>query len=272
MISEGEKLHFEALCRSFASGELHGDGIGTLGEKRLHKILKYYFCEDENCHEVRIRPSGDAVTDIGERSRGAESGRGGFIADVFSDGHIIEIQTGGFYPLKSKIAFYLENTDYDITVVHPIAKEKFVSWIDVESGAVGKRSRSPKKGVASDVLPELFWLSEYLKNDRLHFKIMLLSIEEYRLLDGWSKDKKRGSNRYDRVPTELIDIVSFDAVKYAEILIPQGLSEEFTSAEFSKLGRVKGRKLSLALKLLLNTEAIEKCGKRGNAYIYKLKI
>ena len=272
MISEGEKLRFEALCRSFASGELHGDGIGTLGEKRLHKILKYYFCEDENCHEVRIRPSGDAVTDIGERSRGAESGRGGFIADVFSDGHIIEIQTGGFYPLKSKIAFYLENTDYDITVVHPIAKEKFVSWIDVESGAVGKRSRSPKKGVASDVLPELFWLSEYLKNDRLHFKIMLLSIEEYRLLDGWSKDKKRGSNRYDRVPTELIDIVSFDAVKYAEILIPQGLSEEFTSAEFSKLGRVKGRKLSLALKLLLNTEAIEKCGKRGNAYIYKLKI
>lgn len=272
MIGEGEKLSFELLCRRLTSGELHGEGIGTYSEKRLHKILKYYFCEDERCHEVRIRPSGEAVTDAAERSRGAESGRGGFIADVFKDGKITEIQTGGFYPLKSKIAFYLENTDYDVTVVHPIAAEKWVTWIDVESGALGKRSKSPKKGVASDALPEIFWLSDHLENERLHFKIMLLSIEEYRLLDGWSKNKKRGSNRYERVPTGLIDVVSFDARDCARSLIPQGLSEEFTSAELSKFLRMKGRKLSFVIKLLTSTGAAERCGKKGNAYVYRLKI
>jgi hypothetical protein len=270
LIGESEKLRFEILCRRLASGELHGEGIGTYSEKRLHKILKHYFCEDENCHEVRIRPNGEAVTDIAERSSGAESGRGGFIADVFDNGKIVEIQTGGFYPLKPKIAFYLNKCDYDVTVVHPVAAAKWVSWIDPESGAVGKRSKSPKKGVASDVLPEFFWLSEYLKNERLHFKIVLLNIEEYRLLDGWSRDKKRGSNRYDRVPTELVDIVSFDASEFAKILIPQGLSEEFTSTELSKLTRFKGRKLSFVLKLLCDTKAAERCGKRGNAYVYKL--
>ena len=211
------------------------------------------------------------MTDPEERSKGAESGRGGFIADIFSDGEIIEIQTGGFYPLKSKLEFYLSNTDYKVTVVHPVAAKKWVTWINPEDGTLSKRSKSPKKGVASDVFPELFWLSSLMKSDRLSFKIMLLEIDEYRLLDGWGNGGKRGSNRYDRVPTELLDIVDFSAARYAESLVPQGLCEEFTSTDFSKLTRLKGRKLSYTLKLLCSTRDAERCGKRGNSYVYKMK-
>lgn len=270
MIGESEKIYFDLCCRRVASEELCGAGIGTYSEKRLHRILKYYFCDDESCHEVRIKPDGSALTDPEERSRGAESGRGGYIADIFKDGEIIEIQTGGFYPLKPKLEFYLNSTDYNVTVVHPIAAQKWVTWINTDDGSLGKRSRSPKKGVASDVLPEIFWLSELMKNDRLSFKIMLLGIDEYRLLDGWGNDGKRGSNRYDRVPTELIDIVSFSASEYAQTLVPQGLGDEFTSSEFSSLTKLKGRKLSYALKLLCVTNSAERCGKRGNSYLYKL--
>ena len=270
MMKESEKLRFDLCCRRVASGELCGEGIGTFSEKRLHRILKYYFCEDESCHEVRIKPDGTAVIDPEERSRGAESGRGGFIADIFKDGEIIEIQTGGFYPLKQKLEFYLNNTEYNVTVVHPIAAKKWVTWINTEDGSLGKRSRSPKKGVASDVFPEIFWLSHLMKNDRLHFKIMLLEIDEYRLLDGWGNGGKRGSNRYDRVPSELMDIVDFDACDYAKILVPQELPEEFTSGDFSKLAKLKGRKLAYALKLLCLTGDAERCGKRGNGYIYRL--
>ena len=100
---------------------------------------------------------------------------------------------------------------------------------------------------------------------------MLLEIDEYRLLDGWGNGGKRGSNRYDRVPTELVDIVDFDASSYAESLVPQGLCEKFTSADFSKLTKLKGRKLAYALKLLCSTCDAERCGKRGNSYVYKLK-
>ena len=30
--------------------------------------------------------------------------------------------------------------------------------------------------------------------------MLLIDIEEYKLLNGWSYDKKRGSVRYDRIP------------------------------------------------------------------------
>ena len=272
MIKESERLAFELCSRRIASGELRGEGIGTYGEKRLHKTLKYYMCEDDACHEVRIASDGNAITDPSIKEKRAESGRGGFIADIFKDGKIIEIQTGGFYPLKPKIEFYLGNTDYEVTVVHPVAATKWVTWIDPQDGSLSKRSKSPKKGVASDLLSELFWLSDSLSSERLRFKILFFEMEEYRLLDGWSKDRKRGSNRYDRVPVELLDILEFKASEYAQFLVPQGLPDEFTATEFSKLTKLKGRKLSYALKLLCNTGAIERGEKQGRSYVYHNKI
>lgn len=271
MTDEGRKLSFELCCRRFASGELQGDGIGTYSEKRLHKVLKHYFCPDETCHEVRIRPDGSAVMERKGDSK-AESGRGGFIADIFKDEKIIEIQTGSFYPLKKKIEFYLSKTDYEITVVHPLAAVKWISWISTEDGSVSGRKRSPKKCAAFEVLPELFWLSEWLGNPRLHFKIMLLEIDEFRILNGWSADKKKGAERYERVPTALLDEVDFCAPDFAKALIPQGIGDNFTASHFSKITKLKGRKLSYTLKLLCQCGAIDRGEKAGRSYTYKMKI
>ena len=270
MISDEKKLGFSAVCKSVAEGELVGEGIGTYGEKLMHKTLKYFLCPDESCHEVRIDKSGVALNERSAESK-AESGRGGFIADIFRDGEIIEIQTGSFYPMKKKIEFYLEKTNYRITVVHPLAAKKWVSWIDVESGAVSKRRISPKRCVASDVLPELFWLSSYLSNDRLSFKLLFLEAEEYRLLDGWGNGGKRGSNRYKLVPLELIDELGFYAHDFAKTLMPQGVKDEFSSKDFSSHSKLKGRKLSYSLKLLCECGAIERGEKIGRSYVYRIK-
>ncbi len=267
MITEIEKISFELLCRRVASGELSPQGIGTYSEKRLHRALKYYMYSDEKCHEVRISKDGIALTE--SEHQGYESGRGGFIADIFNDGHIIEIQTAGFYPLKAKLEFYLERTDYKITVVHPVAAQKWITWIDPETGDVSKRSRSTKKGSLSDVIPELFWISKQLKNDRLDFKILLIELEEYRLLNGWSGDKKKGAEKYEKVPLSLFDIVYITPQNIAETLMPQGLDDEFSASHFAKLTKLKGRKSSQALKLMCEIGAIERSSKRGNAYIYR---
>ena len=271
MITEADKLHFECMCQRFAREELCGEGIGTYSEKRLHKILKYYFCPSPSCHEVRIDKNGQAVIrDGGECA--AESGRGGYIADIFDNGHIIEIQTGGFYPMKNKIRFYLENTDYKITVVHPLAAIKWVSWINTEDGSVSKRSKSPKKCGASDILPELYWLSDFLKNDRLSFKILLVELDEFRLLNGWSYDKKRGSERYERVPVQLCDIVDFKAPDFVKFVVPQGLPQQFVSKELSNATKLKGRKLSYALKLLCDSGAIKRGERTAQGYVYTRMI
>jgi len=43
----------------------------------------------------------------------------------------------------------------------------------------------------------------FLKDPNIRFKFVLVNMEEYRLLNGWSRDKKKGSTRYDRIPTDL---------------------------------------------------------------------
>ena len=53
-------------------------GIGTLSERCLHAVLKYWVEPDESRHEVRL-PCG-------------------LVADVFDGERVVEIQTGSLYP------------------------------------------------------------------------------------------------------------------------------------------------------------------------------
>ena len=73
-----------------AEGDPH---IGVLREKRLHAAIKLYLCPDEACHE---RPVADLLFE--EREVSAKKRR--MVADILMDGHILEVQTGGFFPLK----------------------------------------------------------------------------------------------------------------------------------------------------------------------------
>lgn len=259
------KLIFDSICRSVAAEGLLGEGIGTMAEKRMHKALKRYICPDESCHEVRIRPDGTPSTDDRER---AESGRGGYIADIYKDGEIFEIQTAGFYPLKKKIEFYLKNTDFRVTVVHPLVECKWSVWVDPETGETTPRRRSPKKEKTTDLLPEIFWLSEFLDSDRLYFRAPIIEAEEYRMLDGWSRDKKKGSTKYERIPVSLINEVEFGA-KEVKNLLPDTLGDEFTATEFSKATGLRGRKAYSALKLMCLICAVEKGEKKGRSFVYK---
>ena len=265
MINNDDKLRFDLICREVAAEGLLGEGIGTMSEKRMHKALKRYICPDGNCHEVRIKP--DGTPSIEDRER-AESGRGGYIADIYKDGEIFEIQTAGFYPLKKKIEFYLKHTDFKITVVHPLVEKKWSVWVNAETGESTPRRRSPKKEKPSDLLPEIFWLSEYLDSDRLYFFSPIIEAEEYRILDGWSKDKKKGSTKYEKIPVSLIDAVGFAAKSVGE-LVPDTLAEEFTAPEFSKVMGLRGRKAYSALKLLCLVGAVEKGEKKGRSFVYR---
>ena len=50
-------------------------------------------------------------------------------------------------------------------------------------------------------------------------------MEEYRLLNGWSRDKKRGSSRYDRIPSRLVEEVCIDSVRDYMQFVPYELEE-----------------------------------------------
>ncbi len=265
MISNAEKLRFELICREVISERREsGEGIGQLNEKRLHSIIKRYICPDESGHEIKldtlVLPKEDKKTG-GRRVK--------YVADVLIEDCIYEVQTGSFYPMRQKIKYYLENTDYNIIVVHPLSAEKWVSWIDETSGDVSKKHRSPKKERAIDIAKELYWLLDYLDDPRLNIYVMLLSVEEYRLLNGWDRSRKRGSERYELIPTELCDIVKLELPEDYALLLPSDVPTEFTVPEYSKLSGLRGRAAYSAVKVLLRLGFVSEIGTRGRAKLYR---
>jgi hypothetical protein len=98
---------------------------------------------------------------------------------------------------------------------------------------------------------------------------VLLELEEYRLLNGWSHDKKKGSTRYNRVPVGLTDEVWLGGPADYLKLIPDALGTNFTVKDFKAASGLSLYAAGLALSVLHTVGAVTRTGKKGNAYIYE---
>ena len=282
-VSPAEALRFKAIADEVMASPRFRMGshtspedaphIGTLREKRLHAAVKLYLCPDEACHE---RPVADLLPEEGS---GGKARR--MVADILTEGHIFEVQTGGFFPLKPKVEWYLTHTPCTVTVVHPIPAVKYLSWIDPADGSILSRHKSPKRGRVRDVAKELYWLSDFIGNPRLSVRLLLLEVEEYRLADGWSRDGKRGSNRYERFPTELLGDVTLTAPEdYARYFLPDALTSPdgegsypiFTAASYAKATGIRGKATYSTLHLLERLGLVEETEEKvGRSRGYRVK-
>ena len=227
------------------AGERAGGGIGTLGEKTLHACLKYYLDPDGTHHEVRV---------------------GRYVADIADGESVTEIQSRQFYRLRKKLAVFLERGP--VSVVYPVAKEKWVSWVSPETGEIVSRRRSPRRGSAADVLPELYALRDLLDSPRLRIRVVLLEVEEYRLLDGWGPKKKRGGARYERRPLALRGDLELGSRADYAALVPPALPDEFVSREFARACRLSEARARAALCVLTRLGVLQRTGKRGRMLVY----
>lgn len=243
-----------------------GAGIGTLGEKRLHATIKRYLYEDVTAHEQVVK---DEIADRdGENGLTVEKPRR-MIADVLTPGgEIFEVQTGGFFPLRAKVEWYLSHTTYRVTVVHPMPAVKYLSWIDPTSGQVISRRKSPKRGQVRQIAKELYWLAPFIGDPRFSLRVLLLELEEYRLADGWGRDGKRGSNRYDRFPTALMeDVTLATAEDYAPYFLPDAIpyGEAFTAATYARATAIRGKATYATLRILCQLGLLRETDKIGRS-------
>ena len=222
-------------------------GIGTLAEKSVHVILKNYYEPDEDHQEIPI---------------------GNYVADIYREGEIIEIQTRQFNKLRDKLTMFLPL--YQVTVVYPIPREKWLIWIDQESGALSKKRKSPVKGTPYIAFPELYKIKTFLKNPNLRLKLVLIDMEEYRLLNGWSGDKKKGSSRFDRIPTQIVAEVEINCPEDYMQFVPCELEGPFTSKEFAKAAHIQVSLAQTVLNILYYMGTVTKVGKKGNQYLYEI--
>lgn len=242
-----DKLKFQEAREKIVNVKRERNGIGTLGEKTVHAVLKQYYEPYEENHETKV---------------------GTFVADIVGEDGIIEIQTRGFDKLRKKLYAFLEVAT--VTVVYPIAQTKWLYWVDPETGEVTKRRKSPKCGKPYELLYELYWIKDILKNKNLRFIVTLLELEEYRNLNGWSKDKKKGSTRVDRIPIDVLEEIEIRSTEDYHALLPTNLPKEFTAKELAKATGGSQRKTQFSIQVLKSLGIIEQVGKQGRAFLYTI--
>lgn len=244
-----DTLRFEQAKEKIIGKDRQRLQIGTLSEKTVHAVVKHYYEPDEDKQEIPIE---------------------GLYADIFTGNEIIEIQTRSFDQVRKKLDRFLP--EYPVTVVLPIPDTKWLIWIDEETGELTNPRKSPKKGSEYAAFKELYKIKPYLKKEGLTIVLLFLDMEEYRLLNGWSKDKKKGSSRYDGIPLRITREVRFERPSDYQVLIPDSLKGEFTCAEFAKAVKINNRQANLVLNILFYLDVVKRTGKRGRAFVYEKVI
>ena len=218
-----------------------GMGIGTYGEKTLHREIKWYIEPSGQYHEVPV---------------------GGYIADIRTEYGITEIQTQSFNRLYGKLSALLP--EHAVTLVYPIAREKLIVWTDAESGVAVRTRRSPKRGSFYDAFRELYRIKTLLTDCNLKLRLVLADVSERR---------SAGSNRkgYKKIDTQIravCDELYIDGSDDYQKLIPDALGEQFTSGGYAVATGLSKRNSGVALNVLHYVGAVRRVGKSGRFILY----
>jgi hypothetical protein len=220
-------------------------GIGMLREGPLHAALKALLARPGDRMEVPV---------------------GGFVIDVVrADGELVEIQTGSFSPLRSKMDALLDS--HRVRIVHPIPARRRIVRVDAEGTVLSTRP-SPKRPGATAIFEGLVSFPTLLEHPNLAIELLLCSEDHVR-----APSPVRG-RRYLRDPGErrLIEVLSrieLAGPRDLAALLP-ALDGKFTTRE---LAAAMGEPLPLAQKAaacLRALELFEPAGMRGRAPLYRM--
>lgn len=247
-----DKILFNKTCKQVLATAIDKNGvigesshIGLLSEKTVHAVVKKYIEPNPKNHEVKIE---------------------GFYADIINDKGVIEVQNRNFNQLRRKLNILLDLQP--LTIVYPIAHIKMIHWIDDETGEINKPRKSTITGTPYLIFRELYRIKGFLNHPNLNFHLLLMDMDEYRLLDGWSKDKKSGATKCDRIPTKLVNEVKLESLDDYIQLIPSDLESPFTVKDFRKAAKIQLKDAQYTVHILNHLGAINKIGNKGRAYLY----
>ncbi len=244
--SEEEKRRFQNAYEIVSSMEKGLQGIGSYQEKSVHAILKHYYAPDRAYQEISVGP---------------------YVADAIKDGEIYEIQTKDFYRMKGKLAAFLKQ--YDVTIVYPVILEKTIRWVDPETGEISEGKKSPKKANPYSIFSELYGIKDFLKRRKLHFLMVFIEAEEYKILDGFGKDKKIRATKSDRVPTNFVGEYILESKKDYKNLLPNDLPKQFTTKDLKMLTKCTTEEAGSFVHILNTLGCIKEIGRKGQYKLYE---
>ncbi len=220
--------------------------IGELNEQSLHRALK-----------ERYAVAGSATEQVID----------GFVADVVTGGRIVEVQTGGFGPLKAKLEKLLES--FPVTLVHPIARDRYIVSLSADAGPPPRRRMSPRHGSVFDVFPALVSIPALLAHPNLSLDVVMTVEEEVRAPRLRRRWRRPGYTRVDRRLLDVVQTHTVTAMADLFAMVVAHLPEQFTTNDLATAMKSSRDLAQQAAYCFREAGVTEICGKQGNTLVYR---
>lgn len=218
--------------------------IGTLNEGRLHAQLK-----------ERYRRPGDLL----------EQPVDGYVVDLVRGAMLVEIQTGGFSPLRAKLERLCAS--HDVRLVAPVALTRRIVRLS-PSGEVLSRRLSPRRGRPEDVFARLVSVPALLGLPRFELELVLTHEEEHRVHEPGRAFRRRGWVVKGRSLLEVERTLVLRDTADAAALLPS-LPAVFDTAELAEAAGFPRRLAQQMTYCLRNMGELEVAGGRGRSVLYR---
>lgn len=220
--------------------------IGLLNEKPLHASLKKWYAQPGDRFEVDVD---------------------GFVIDLVRGDLLLEIQTGNFASIKSKLAKLVGSNQ--IRLIYPIAQEKWIVRLGRDDRSRPTRRKSPKRGRVEDLFLEMVSIPDLVSNPNWSLEVLMIREEEARRYEGRRHWRRRGWGVEERRLLEVVGRRLF--VEPADWLafLPKGLTS-FTARDFAEamdIGMELAQKMAYVLR---KAGLVELMGRRGRANLYEV--
>jgi hypothetical protein len=218
-------------------------GIGTENESSLHRALKF-----------RYAAQGET-----------EAARAGYVCDAIApDGEILEIQTGSFAPLRSKLPALTALGP--VRLIHPVIVQKTIELCDVQGNILSHR-KSPRKGSAWDLFKVLLYAPELALLPGLTIEIALVDALEHRIDDGKGSWRRKGVSIADRTLESWRESIKLKSpADYRRFFpLPEG---EFTTKMLALGAKIRPDLARKALYVLGKAGLAEKLYRKGKTWMY----
>src|SRR5665811_1622661 len=130
---------------------------------------------------------------------------------------LIEIQTGGFAPLRRKLDVLTR--EHPVRVVAPVARERRIVRLSSEGEILSAR-RSPRHGAVVDVFSRLVSIPTLLCRPMFEIEILLTEEDELRIHQPGNAFRRRGWTVSGRSLSSVVERVRIAGPEDAAALLP----------------------------------------------------
>jgi hypothetical protein len=218
--------------------------IGTLNEGLLHAQVKAWY-----------RRPGDRF----------ETPVDGYVIDIVRGDTLIEIQTGGFAPLRRKLDQLLDN--HQVRLVAPVPITRQIVRLS-PAGEVLSSRRSPLRGRPQDVFARLVSLPALLAHPRFELELLLTHEQEHRRHEPGRAFRRHGWIVAGRSLLSVERTLLLETPEHAAALLPP-VPDVFDTAELAAAEQCTRRLAQQITYCLRAMGKLEPQGRRGRAIVYR---